>query len=236
MLSSVEARQPSANLRAHGADAAHRPGRERHKWHEAGRRGPHLTPAIAFWFVETRPPIPTACSTPDGRFLRDVLPDTGVASRLGVVLPSAEIPWQRRAAVRRSRRSRRRISPPAIALGQVSRCGEQRGIGRAQAHLKSVVRRDVIRLVTPGTLTEDTLLPAAAAICSRWPGRNCRQPERMPGSRWPDRYIDRRIRVTECDRASLSAEIAWSSQVRSSSPTRCSAKPTSPAIGARFPP
>ena len=58
---------------------------------------------------------------------------------------------------------------------------------------KSVVRRDVIRLVTPGTLTEDTLLDARrnnyllaiARARLRWRGKPLR--DRL------DRYLDRRI-------------------------------------------
>src|SRR6476469_5360743 len=75
---------------------------------------------------------------------------------------------------------------------------------------KSVVRRDVIRLVTPGTLTEDTLLDA---------GRNnyllavARTKLSSAGedTRFALAWIDistGEFRVTECDRASLSAEIA----------------------------
>ncbi|MGB9296116.1 MAG: DNA mismatch repair protein MutS, partial [Pseudolabrys sp.] len=75
---------------------------------------------------------------------------------------------------------------------------------------KSVVRRDVIRLVTPGTLTEDTLLDA---------GRNnyllavarTRLSSAGEDAQFALAWIDistGEFRVTECDRASLSAEIA----------------------------
>src|SRR5262249_26571431 len=75
---------------------------------------------------------------------------------------------------------------------------------------KSVVRRDVIRLVTPGTLTEDTLLDA---------GRNnyllavARAKPSSAGedSRFALAWIDistGEFRVPECDRASRPAEIA----------------------------
>jgi DNA mismatch repair protein MutS len=75
---------------------------------------------------------------------------------------------------------------------------------------KSVVHRDVIRLVTPGTLTEDTLLDA---------GRNnyllavarARSSSAGEDARFALAWIDistGEFRVTECDRASLSAEIA----------------------------
>ena len=100
-----------------------------------------------------------------------------------------------------------------------------------------MVHRDVIRLVTPGTLTEDTLLDA---------GRNnyllavarARLSSAGEDAQFALAWIDistGEFRVTECDRASLSAEIARLEPARSSFRTRCSAKQTSRAIGARFP-
>src|SRR6478752_5348686 len=73
---------------------------------------------------------------------------------------------------------------------------------------KSVVRRDIVRLVTPGTLTEDTLLDARrnnyllAVARARLSGDD---------SRFALAWIDistGEFRVSECDRAMLSAEIA----------------------------
>ncbi|HSL78363.1 MAG TPA: DNA mismatch repair protein MutS, partial [Pseudolabrys sp.] len=73
---------------------------------------------------------------------------------------------------------------------------------------KSVVRRDVVRLVTPGTLTEDSLLDAKrnnyllAVARARLSGDD---------SRFALAWIDistGEFRVSECDRATLSAEIA----------------------------
>jgi DNA mismatch repair protein MutS len=75
---------------------------------------------------------------------------------------------------------------------------------------KSIVRRDVIRLVTPGTLTEDTLLDARrnnyllAVVRARASG---------PGddARFALAWIDistGEFRIAECDRAGLSAEVA----------------------------
>src|SRR6516225_7141279 len=74
---------------------------------------------------------------------------------------------------------------------------------------KSVVRRDVIRLVTPGTLTEDTLLDAkrnnyllAIARARASVGEE---------SRFALAWIDistGEFRIAECDRAGLGAEIA----------------------------
>jgi DNA mismatch repair protein MutS len=74
---------------------------------------------------------------------------------------------------------------------------------------KSVVRRDVVRLVTPGTLTEDTLLD---------PRRNnyllaiARARTSIgEGSRFALAWIDistGEFRLAECDRAGLAAEVA----------------------------
>jgi DNA mismatch repair protein MutS len=74
---------------------------------------------------------------------------------------------------------------------------------------KSVVRRDVVRLVTPGTLTEDTLLEARennylmAIARARASGAEA--------SRFAISWIDistGEFRIAECDRIALSAEIA----------------------------
>src|SRR4051812_28711725 len=75
---------------------------------------------------------------------------------------------------------------------------------------KSVVRRDVIRLVTPGTLTEDTLLDASRnnyllAIARARPSSTDER------SRFALGWIDistGEFRIAECDRAGLAAEIA----------------------------
>src|SRR3954454_13687056 len=75
---------------------------------------------------------------------------------------------------------------------------------------KSVVRRDVIRLVTPGTLTEDTLLDARRnnyllAIARARPS------SADDSSRFALGWIDistGEFRIAECDRAGLAAEIA----------------------------
>jgi DNA mismatch repair protein MutS len=74
----------------------------------------------------------------------------------------------------------------------------------------TVVRRDVVRLVTPGTLTEDTLLDAKRnnyllAIC-----RACGS-SALDGSRFALAAVDIStgdFRVTTCDRSGLSATIA----------------------------
>src|SRR5437660_4044721 len=75
---------------------------------------------------------------------------------------------------------------------------------------KSVVRRDVVRLVTAGTLTEDTLLDARRnnyllAIARARPSSS------DAGSVFALAFLDMstgEFRVTECDRATLGAEIA----------------------------
>src|SRR5262249_53589690 len=75
---------------------------------------------------------------------------------------------------------------------------------------KSVVRRDVIRLVTPGTLTEDTLLDARrnnyllAVVRARASGT-------AGDARFALAWIDistGEFRIAECDRTGLAAEVA----------------------------
>jgi DNA mismatch repair protein MutS len=97
-----------------------------------------------------------------------------------------------------------------IALGhRVAVCEQLEDPAEAKKRgNKSVVRRDVIRLVTPGTLTEDTLLDA---------NRNnyllalVRARASSDESRFALAWIDistGEFRVTECARDALSAEIA----------------------------
>lgn len=75
---------------------------------------------------------------------------------------------------------------------------------------KAVVKRDVIRLVTPGTLTEDTLLDARRNnyLCAVVRARASNAGE---ASRFALAWIDistGEFRIAECDRGGLSAEIA----------------------------
>jgi DNA mismatch repair protein MutS len=98
-----------------------------------------------------------------------------------------------------------------IALGhRVAVCEQLEDPAQARKRgNKSVVRRDVIRLVTPGTLTEDTLLEArqnnyllAIARARASAGEE---------SRFALAWIDistGEFRVAECDRATLAADIA----------------------------
>src|SRR5262249_42527133 len=100
---------------------------------------------------------------------------------------------------------------PRIVLGQrVAVCEQLEDPAEAKKRGgKSVVRRDVIRLVTPGTLTEDTLLDAkrnnyllAIARARASVGEE---------SRFALAWIDistGEFRIAECDRAGLGAEIA----------------------------
>src|SRR5262247_2884013 len=98
-----------------------------------------------------------------------------------------------------------------IALGhRVAVCEQMEDPAEARKRGgKSVVKRDVIRLVTPGTLTEDTLLDArrnnylAAIARSRASGGD--------DSRFALGWIDistGEFRLTECERPALAAEIA----------------------------
>src|SRR5499425_2633591 len=75
---------------------------------------------------------------------------------------------------------------------------------------KSVVRRGVIRLVTPGTLTEDTLLDAKRNNYLLAIAR-ARGSASDAGGVFALAFLDMstgEFRVTECDRAALGAEIA----------------------------
>src|SRR5215468_2430503 len=73
---------------------------------------------------------------------------------------------------------------------------------------KSVVKRDVVRLVTPGTLTEDTLLDAGA---NNYLAAIARARASADTSLFALAWIDistGEFRLTECDRAGLGAEVA----------------------------
>ena len=97
-----------------------------------------------------------------------------------------------------------------IALGhRVAVCEQLEDPAEARKRgSKSVVRRDVVRLVTPGTLTEDTLLDAKRnnyllAVARARTGDE----EARFALAWID-ISTGEFRITECDRLSLSAEIA----------------------------
>jgi DNA mismatch repair protein MutS len=98
-----------------------------------------------------------------------------------------------------------------IALGhRVAVCEQLEDPAEARKRgSKSVVRRDVVRLVTPGTLTEDTLLDArrnnyllAVARAKSSGGDDARF-----GLAWID-ISTGEFRICECERSALSAEIA----------------------------
>src|SRR5690242_5762668 len=97
-----------------------------------------------------------------------------------------------------------------IALGhRVAVCEQLEDPAEAKKRgAKSVVRRDVVRLVTPGTLTEDTLLDAKR---NNYLAAVARARSSTDASQFALGWIDistAEFRVTECDRASLAAEIA----------------------------
>src|SRR5450756_2071184 len=99
-----------------------------------------------------------------------------------------------------------------IAAGhRVAVCEQMEDPAAARARgNKSVVRRDVVRLVTPGTLTEDTLLDARAnnylLAIARARGSAAGEDARFALG-WID-ISTGEFRITECDRLSLPAEIA----------------------------
>src|SRR5229473_5705769 len=99
-----------------------------------------------------------------------------------------------------------------IALGhRVAVCEQTEDPAEAKKRGgKSVVRRDVIRLVTPGTLTEDTLLDANRNNYLMAIAR-ARASAEADASRFALAWIDistGEFRIAECDRAGLPAEIA----------------------------
>jgi DNA mismatch repair protein MutS len=97
-----------------------------------------------------------------------------------------------------------------IALGhRVAVCEQLEDPAEARKRgAKSVVRRDVVRLVTPGTLTEDSLLDAKR---NNYLLAIARSRASSGEDRFALAWIDistGEFRVAECDRASLAAEIA----------------------------
>jgi DNA mismatch repair protein MutS len=99
-----------------------------------------------------------------------------------------------------------------IALGhRVAVCEQLEDPAEAKKRgSKSVVRRDVVRLVTPGTLTEDTLLDARRNNFLLAVAR-ARTSSAGEDARFALAWIDistGEFHITECDRASLAAEIA----------------------------
>jgi len=99
-----------------------------------------------------------------------------------------------------------------IALGhRVAVCEQTEDPAEAKKRgAKSVVRRDVVRLVTPGTLTEDTLLDARRNNYLLAIAR-ARASSDAEASRFALGWIDistGEFRIAECDRAGLPTEIA----------------------------
>ncbi len=99
-----------------------------------------------------------------------------------------------------------------IALGhRVAVCEQLEDPAEARKRgSKSVVRRDVVRLVTPGTLTEDTLLDARRNNYLLSVAR-ARLSSAGEDARFALGWIDistGEFRIAECDRLSLPAEIA----------------------------
>jgi DNA mismatch repair protein MutS len=173
-----------------------------------------VTPAMA-QFVEIK------AANPDcllfyrmGDFYEMFFEDAEVASRaLGIVLTKRgkylgkDVPLCGVPVVRADEYLHR-----LIALGhRVAVCEQLEDPAEARKRgSKSVVRRDVIRLVTPGTLTEDTLLDAGRnnyLLAVTRTKLSSAQEDTQFALAWID-ISTGEFRVTECDRASLSAEIA----------------------------
>jgi DNA mismatch repair protein MutS len=99
-----------------------------------------------------------------------------------------------------------------IALGhRVAVCEQIEDPAEAKKRgSKSVVRRDVVRLVTPGTLTEDTLLDARRnnyLLAIARARLSSAGEENRFGLAWID-ISTGEFHIAECDRASITAEIA----------------------------
>src|SRR5262249_50957577 len=98
-----------------------------------------------------------------------------------------------------------------IALGhRVAVCEQLEDPAEAKKRgSKSVVRRDVMRVVTPGTLTEDTLLDAKRNnyLLAIARARASIAEESRFALTWID-ISTGEFRIAECDRAGLAAEIA----------------------------
>jgi DNA mismatch repair protein MutS len=97
-----------------------------------------------------------------------------------------------------------------IALGhRVAVCEQMENPAAARARgAKSVVRRDVVRLVTPGTLTEDSLLDAKANnyLLALARARGSAGPDRL-GLAWIDISTAEFV-VTECSTGELAATLS----------------------------
>src|SRR4026209_1280685 len=149
-----------------------------------------------------------------GHFYELFVEDAEIASRaLGIMLTkrgkhqSMDIPMCG-VPVERSEDYLHRL----IAQGhRVAVCAQMEDPAAARARgNKSVVRRDVVRLVTPGTLTEDTLLDVRTNnyLLAIARARLVSVGEEMHFSlAWID-ISTGEFRITECDRLSLVGEIA----------------------------
>ncbi len=110
-----------------------------------------------------------------------------------------------------------------IALGhRVAVCEQLEDPAEARKRgNKSVVRRDVVRLVTPGTLTEDSLLDATRNNYLFAMARSRASSRRRPLRAGLDRHLDRRIpRRRMRPRGRSAPRSRASSPARSSCPTR----------------
>jgi DNA mismatch repair protein MutS len=96
-----------------------------------------------------------------------------------------------------------------IALGhRVAVCEQLEDPAEAKKRgSKSVVKRDVVRLVTPGTLTEDTLLDARRNNYLLAVARTASDEDGRFALGWID-ISTGEFRIAECERASLAAEVA----------------------------
>src|SRR5690606_234588 len=93
--------------------------------------------------------------------------------------------------------------PPLVALGEAGAICEQIG---DPAAAKGPVERRIVRIVTPGTLTDEALLPAKAdrALAAVFLGGKARNPR--AGLAWLN-LASGEFRVTECAPAQIESEL-----------------------------
>ena len=173
-----------------------------------------LTPMMAQYFEIKAANPDCLLVLPDGRFLRIVLRRRG--NREPGARHRADQARQARGRghpdVRRAGRARRRLSQPpdrARPSRRRLRADSKTRRRRRSADAKSVVQRDVVRLVTPGTITEERLLEPGRArlLVAVQKARSSEGRQALRARR--ARSFDRRdLRCSETDEAGLAAEIA----------------------------
>ena len=151
---------------------------------------------------------------PDGRLLRDVL--RGCAGRVARARAHADVAVEGRRPAPPSRCAASPITPPTATSPRLVRKGYRVAICEQvedPRKAKGIVKREVVRVVSPGTLTDAALPRRARAVPSCWPSRPRRRGDAARGPRrGAARSVHRRVhtrRVHGADGSqALSDEIA----------------------------